>query len=400
MLNVLAWILVAALAIAIGRRRAGAGRAAAARPHRRLHAAGPARAAALEPSRMGERLAVGLGAPLLAAVTFALLRGYAALAVACGLTVGAYALDVVAGSPLTTLSLLGPNPGARRPLLRDRQRARGDCWRCWSPAGVGAALAAWGPSAADLARRRGGDRLSRRRRCSPPSSSPPGASAPTSAPRSCCPPGPRSPPPSPPARRRRAAVLLIAAAPVLAWPCSRRSTSILGGGAHLTRSVLRRRRRRRPRRRRPAAARALGEELRPQRDLALPLHHRRGAGAGFRLPPADRRAARRAAWSSPASPARAAATVLGTLANDSGRRAADDRHRVSPRLRGVRLGRELAAKPLTWRRVPCVDAHRAGLAIFLDLSGRRQPARRGSGRGVHSRGHETAFSPPGTHPTG
>jgi hypothetical protein len=40
-----------------------------------------------------------------------LLGGYRALAVASGLTVLAYAVDVIAGSPLTALSLLGPNPG-------------------------------------------------------------------------------------------------------------------------------------------------------------------------------------------------------------------------------------------------------------------------------------------------
>jgi hypothetical protein len=40
-----------------------------------------------------------------------LVGGYRALAVASGLVVLAYALDVIVGSPLTSLSLLGPNPG-------------------------------------------------------------------------------------------------------------------------------------------------------------------------------------------------------------------------------------------------------------------------------------------------
>jgi hypothetical protein len=48
---------------------------------------------------------------LLAGVTLLLLRGYRALAAAAALTVLAYALDMVGGSPLTSLSLLGPNPG-------------------------------------------------------------------------------------------------------------------------------------------------------------------------------------------------------------------------------------------------------------------------------------------------
>ena len=47
----------------------------------------------------------------LAALAARLLAGPAALALACGATVVAYAVDVVAGSPLTALSVLGPNPG-------------------------------------------------------------------------------------------------------------------------------------------------------------------------------------------------------------------------------------------------------------------------------------------------
>ncbi|MGZ5314715.1 MAG: hypothetical protein ACXWFE_02520 [Solirubrobacterales bacterium] len=67
--------------------------------------------AAAQPSLLGERLIVGLGAPALAALTLLLARGWRALAIACAVTVGAYALDVIAGSPLTARSLLGPNPG-------------------------------------------------------------------------------------------------------------------------------------------------------------------------------------------------------------------------------------------------------------------------------------------------
>ena len=67
--------------------------------------------AALEPGQGAEQLLVMAGAPVLAAITVAALTGYRSLAVASGLVVGAYAVDAVAGSPLTTLSLLGPNPG-------------------------------------------------------------------------------------------------------------------------------------------------------------------------------------------------------------------------------------------------------------------------------------------------
>lgn len=66
--------------------------------------------AALEPSEAAERLLVLIFSPLLGALTLAVFRGYRALAVASALTVLAYAIDVIAGSPLTSLSLLGPNP--------------------------------------------------------------------------------------------------------------------------------------------------------------------------------------------------------------------------------------------------------------------------------------------------
>lgn len=65
---------------------------------------------ALEPSEAAERLIVGLGCPALAAATLAVARGYAAAAIACAVSVLAYAVDVLAGSPLTVLSLIGPNP--------------------------------------------------------------------------------------------------------------------------------------------------------------------------------------------------------------------------------------------------------------------------------------------------
>ncbi len=110
-LSLLAWVLVLGLAIAVTR-------GVAARTGVRL--AGLAvvylplvllAGAALEPGQTVEMLLAMFGAPVLAALTLALLGGYRALAAASALTVLAYAADVVAGSPLTALSLLGPNPG-------------------------------------------------------------------------------------------------------------------------------------------------------------------------------------------------------------------------------------------------------------------------------------------------
>jgi hypothetical protein len=68
--------------------------------------------AALEPGVGLERFLLMLGAPALAALTLAALGGYRALAVACAATVLAYSADLIAGSPLTQLSLVGPNPAA------------------------------------------------------------------------------------------------------------------------------------------------------------------------------------------------------------------------------------------------------------------------------------------------
>jgi len=62
--------------------------------------------AALRPGGLVEGLLVGLGAPALAILTAALAPGWLGLAIACGAVACAYATDVIAGSPLTTLSLL------------------------------------------------------------------------------------------------------------------------------------------------------------------------------------------------------------------------------------------------------------------------------------------------------
>ena len=81
--------------------------------------------AALEPAEYPEMLLVMIGAPLLAALTLAALRDYRALAVASALTVGAYALDAIARLAAQRALAARPEPRPRRPLLRDRQRARG-----------------------------------------------------------------------------------------------------------------------------------------------------------------------------------------------------------------------------------------------------------------------------------
>ena len=110
-LSLLAWLLAFGLALAATRGRAArscirvAGLSVVYLPLLLLLGS------ALEPSQAAEQLLVMLGAPLLAGATLVIWGGYRALAVASGLIVLAYAIDVIAGSPLTSLSLLGPNPG-------------------------------------------------------------------------------------------------------------------------------------------------------------------------------------------------------------------------------------------------------------------------------------------------
>jgi hypothetical protein len=110
-LSLAIWLLALGLAVAIGRGRAARGAvrlvglSVVYLPLALLLGAG------LEPSEGAEQLLVMLGAPALAGITLALLSGHRALALASGLVVLAYALDVIVGSPLTSLSLLGPNPG-------------------------------------------------------------------------------------------------------------------------------------------------------------------------------------------------------------------------------------------------------------------------------------------------
>jgi len=110
-ISVLIWLAAVALALLASRRRLAA-------PALRLLALAVVylpvallAGAALEPGVGVERALVLVGCPLAAALTLLLLPGYRGLAAACALTVAAYAVDVLAGSPLTALALIGPNPG-------------------------------------------------------------------------------------------------------------------------------------------------------------------------------------------------------------------------------------------------------------------------------------------------
>jgi hypothetical protein len=109
-LPLLVWLLLTGLAAWIGGRRWGRRACAMLALSGAYLPALLLVGAAIKPSQTVEALIVLLGAPALAAITLRLVRGYTALAIACGITVGAHAIDMFFGSPLTSLSVLGPNP--------------------------------------------------------------------------------------------------------------------------------------------------------------------------------------------------------------------------------------------------------------------------------------------------
>ncbi len=109
--SALVWILLTGLVAALSRGRL-------ARPAVQMLAVSVALlplilmfTAALRPSLDAERLIVALGTPILAAILLRFVGGWRALSVACMATVLGVACDLIAGSPLTGLSLLGPSPG-------------------------------------------------------------------------------------------------------------------------------------------------------------------------------------------------------------------------------------------------------------------------------------------------
>jgi hypothetical protein len=117
--NLLIWIGLLALAALIGRARAARVALPLAATALALLPALLLLGAALQPSLLVERLLIGAGAPALAAL---LLWGcgrrlppdrarFAAFALAAAVALLLTAFDVLAGSPLTTLSLVGPSPG-------------------------------------------------------------------------------------------------------------------------------------------------------------------------------------------------------------------------------------------------------------------------------------------------
>jgi hypothetical protein len=100
--------------------------------------------AALQPSELAERLIAGVGSPMLALLTLRVARGFGGLAIASAISVVGYGVDVIAGSHLTQLSLVGPNPiaGLRFYGIGNELEATVGAL---VPIATGAGLAAWAP---------------------------------------------------------------------------------------------------------------------------------------------------------------------------------------------------------------------------------------------------------------
>ena len=142
--NLLIWIGLAALAgVAFGRRGLGTVLPLLAVTITYLPAV-LLLAAALHPSELAERLIVGIGSPALALATLRLAPTYGALAIAGAASVLGYAVDVIAGSTLTALSLAGPNPalGVRFFGIGNELEAT---VVALVPIATGAGLSAWAP---------------------------------------------------------------------------------------------------------------------------------------------------------------------------------------------------------------------------------------------------------------
>ena len=275
--------------------------------------------AALEPSELAEGLIAGAGSPMLALVTLRLSPGFGALAIAGAVTTVGYGVDVVAGSHLTELSLAGPNPagGVRFYGVGNELEA---IVGALVPIAAGAALVAWAPGARSAPPRS----PSRSRPWRRSWLSRPAGSAPTSGRRS----GYRS------ARRLRPACALTPGAG--RWrPGVRRAVIVWrrwrGGPVQRRRRAsdphrAARRRSRSARRGRAAAPRALRPQLRP---LRLDRHFWVSwppSRSGSSLGAASRAGSVIGAGHGRDSSARRR-DARGTLANDSGRPAADPRHR-------------------------------------------------------------------------
>jgi hypothetical protein len=100
--------------------------------------------AALDPSEVAERLIAGIGCPALALLTLRLVPPLGALAIAGAVSVGCYGVDVIGGSHLTELSLIGPDPAAGVRFYGIGNELEATI-AALVPIATGAALACWAP---------------------------------------------------------------------------------------------------------------------------------------------------------------------------------------------------------------------------------------------------------------
>ncbi|HTU15444.1 MAG TPA: hypothetical protein VMF31_09615 [Solirubrobacterales bacterium] len=99
--------------------------------------------ASFSPSLETEQAIATILPAVVGAVLLRFLPGYRALAAACLLTVGPYAIDMLAGSVLTPKAVVGPNPGLGARFYGIGNELESSLMILTS-VGVGAALATWG----------------------------------------------------------------------------------------------------------------------------------------------------------------------------------------------------------------------------------------------------------------
>jgi hypothetical protein len=140
---ILIWVLLAGAAAAVSRGRFGRVAIKMLALSAVLLPAALLLTAAISPSLGVERAVATILPVLVAAGLLRFLPGFQALAVACLLTVGPYAIDMLAGSVYTPKAVVGPNPGLGARFYGIGNELESTLMILTS-VGVGAALTAWG----------------------------------------------------------------------------------------------------------------------------------------------------------------------------------------------------------------------------------------------------------------
>jgi hypothetical protein len=140
----LAWLLIAGSVAAFGGRRLAARAASLLCVSVILLPSALLLTAAISPSSLVESAIAGLLPVAVALLLMRMLSGWQALAAACAITVGGFAVDLVAGLSLTPRAVIGPNPGLGARFYGIGNELESTLMILTS-VGTGAAIQAWTP---------------------------------------------------------------------------------------------------------------------------------------------------------------------------------------------------------------------------------------------------------------